>query len=453
VSVTPARLAARTLVSQARSRKAWGHELLGPALARFGLSGRDAALATRLAYGALSAEGTVDEVLDRHIDRPGRVHPQVRDVLRVAAYELLFMRTPAHVVVHQGVESARKVQPSSASFVNAILRQVAAEAPEFPWGDPDTDVEALARLTAHPVWLAHTLLDDLGPEAARVVLHADNDPAPLYLAHNPFRGSFETLLEILERDGADPDICPIAGCIESRVPAAAVTGSALAEGRCVVADAAAQFIASLAVSGPGGRTVELAAGRGTKTLLIQAAYQREGTLGRLVAADLHAYKTRLLAGRMAFLGVPQVSVVEADTTDPASLALLGGPASADAVMVDAPCSGLGALRRHPEKRWRVDPADTDRLADIALGMLCTAAELVRPSGFVVYSTCTITERENRGVLEEFLSGGVGEAFVSRKLQASVPPEWEAFVTGEGWFRSFPATGGPDGHFAAVLHRA
>ncbi len=453
MTATPARLAARYLVSEARTRQAWGHELLGPTLDRFELSGREAALTTRLAYGTLSAEGTLDEILNRHLDRPGRIHPQVRDVLRVGAYELLFMRTPARVAVHQGVESVRGLQPSASGVVNAVLRKVAAEAPRFPWGDPDEDIEALARATAHPLWLVRTLLNDLGSETARAVVHANNVPAPLYVAHNPFRGSLETLLDRLSSDGADPVACPIHGCIESREPAAAIRSSVIPEGLCLIADAAAQFCASLASSEPGGTTTEIAAGRGTKTMLIQAEYLRAGATGRLIAADAHAFKARLLEERMALLGVPDITTVVADTTTTDSLDVLGGPASADAVMVDAPCSGTGALRRHPEKRWRLNPTDVDRLAEIGLRMLHTAALLVRPGGFVVYSTCTITERENREVVDTFLSGEAGEGFASRSLQARVPAGWEAFVSSEGWFRSLPAPGGPDGHFATVLSRS
>jgi 16S rRNA (cytosine967-C5)-methyltransferase len=452
VTLTPSRAAALRVVREARTRAGWGHELLGPALTAFGLSERDAAFTTRLAYGVLASEGTLDDVLDRYIDRPSRVHPLVRDALRVAAYELLFMRTPHRVAVHQGVESVRSVERRAAGLANAVLRRVADDASTFPWGDPDTDDEALARMTMHPVWLVRTLKEDLGPELARTMLEANNEPAPLFLAHNPFAASFSDLVASLEHEGVAPHPCQPEGCIRAASPSAAVRSSALEEGSCVVADAAAQFVASLAAPGPDRVGVELAAGRGTKTLLMQAGSVRAGGPAQIVSADVHDYKIALLKERLDTLHVPGVRGVAADTTDPGSVDALGGPSSADVVLIDAPCSGIGTLRRHPEKRWRLDPASIDELAVLGEGMLGTAARLVRPGGFVVYSTCTVTDRENRAVVEGFLAGPAGKGFRTASVAASVPAGWDRFVTREGWFRSVPEPDGPDGHFAAVLVR-
>lgn len=452
VSLTPSRTVALRVVNEARTRGAWGHELLGTALERTHLDERDTAFATRLAYGVLSSEGTLDEALDRHLDRPSRVHPKVRDALRLAAYELLFMRTPDRVAVHQGVEAVRSVERRATGLANAVLRKVAEEAPSFPWGDPDTDDETLARLTSHPAWLVARLVDDLGPELARSMLEADNEPAPLYLAHNPFAGTFSDLISALEREGAAPEALGPPGCIVAGSPSAAVKSEALRSGACVVADAGAQFVASLAAPLPGGRGVDLAAGRGTKTLLMQAGSARAGGVSELVAADVHAYKVSLLAKRLATLKVPGVRAVVADSADVVSVDALGGPSWADVVLVDAPCSGLGTLRRHPEKRWRLDETTIETLARIGEGMLETAARLVRPGGFVVYSTCTMTERENRGVIEGFLARASGSEFTVGSVATALPPGWERFVTAEGWFRSVPEPGGPDGHFAAVLVR-
>ncbi|MFU8890991.1 MAG: RsmB/NOP family class I SAM-dependent RNA methyltransferase [Anaerosomatales bacterium] len=452
VSLTPSRAVALRVVNEARTRGAWGHELLGTALDRSHLDERDAAFATRLAYGVLSSEGTLDEALDHHLDRPSRVHPKVRDALRLAAYELLFMRTPDRVAVHQGVEAVRSVERRATGLANAVLRRVAEEAPSFPWGDPDTDGATLARLTSHPAWLVARLIDDLGPERARTMLEADNEPAPLYLAHNPFMGTFSALMSSLEGHGVTPEAVGPPGCIVAGTPSAAVKSEALNSGACVVADAGAQFVASLAAPPPGGRGADIASGRGTKTLLMQAGSLRAGGVSEILAADVHEYKVSLLAERLAMLKVPGVQAVVADSTDPASVDAFGGPASADAVLVDAPCSGLGTLRRHPEKRWRLDETTIDTLARVGGRMLETAALLVRPGGFVVYSTCTMTERENRAVVEGFLATTPGSEFTVRPVAQAVPHGWERFVTAEGWFCSVPEPAGPDGHFAAVLVR-
>lgn len=452
VKLTPARAVALRVVTEARTRGAWGHELLGRALGDSGLEARDAAFATRLAYGVLACEGTLDDALDRHLDRPSRVHPLVRDALRLAVYEILFMSTADRVAVHQGVEAVRSVEQRAAGLANAVLRRVAEDAEAFPWGDPDTDPTALARLTSHPEWIARLLAEDLGLATARTMLDADNEPAPLYLAHNPFLGGFEQLISALEREAAEPEPSVPAGCIIAGAPSAAVKSESLRSGTCVVADAAAQFVAALAAPPPGGRGVELAAGRGTKTLLMQAAAVRAGGPAEILSADVHAFKIALLEERLATLMVPGVRGIIADTTDPESVDDLGGPYSADTVLVDAPCSGLGTLRRHPEKRWRLDESSIEALAHLGEHMLTTAARLVRPGGFVVYSTCTVTDRENRRVIEGFLAGSAGSEFRVVSVASSVPPGWERFVTREGWFQSVPEPGGPDGHFAAVLAR-
>ncbi len=450
VTLSASRAAALRILTEIRRRDAWSHDAIARMLPGLGLEERDSAHATRLVYGVLSCEGTLDDALDRYIDRPGRTHPKVRDALRVAAYELLFGGSVHAVAVDQGVEAVRAVHSRAASLANAVLRRLASDAPSFPWGDPDTDLDALSRLTAHPSWLARLLVNELGRPVARSMMEANNEPAPLFLAHNPFRGSMEDLVDELDRERVEARPFGPAGCLHAGRSAAAVRSRALREGRCIVTDAAAQFVATLAAPGPRGRAVELAAGRGTKTLVMQAASLLTGGVGEILSADLHEFKTALLARRMSDLGVPGVTVRTTDTTDPAVVDTLGGPGSADVVLVDAPCSGLGTLRRHPEKRWRLNPASIEQTAVIGEAMLLNAARLVRRGGFVVYSTCTVTKRENQQVVEEFLAGEGGRGFATASVANALPEGWEPSVTEQGWFRSLPAPGGPDGHFAAVL---
>lgn len=451
--VSPARRAAYEVVRRVRERDAYGPQVLDAVLTRAAMPAEESALATRLARGTLASLGTLDDALDRFLSKPGALEPQVRDALRVAAYELLFARTPARAAVHQGVESVRRVRPQAAGLANAVLRKLADAVPSFPWGDPATDLGALARLTAHPLWLVERLVADLGEQPARGVLAADDAPAPLYLAHVPFAGSFEEALAQLVADGADPVAGPLPGSIEARVPGAAVRGRAVAEELVLVADAAAQFAPVAAAPAPGGLVVDVAAGRGTKTVLLQAAASRAGGLARIVALDLHAFKSEVLRARLDRLGVPDVTVVTGDAVDPESVAGVPALGSADVVLLDVPCSGTGALRRHPEKRWRLTPEQVSELAALQRSLLTSAARLVRPGGIVVYSTCSILQEENRDVVGYFLQGEAGTGFRVRGVADAVPGVWAPFVTPEGYFQSLPAVGGPDGHFVAVLqHR-
>lgn len=453
VKPATARDVARAVLTAVRRRGAWAGALITDAVARSGLDDRDGAFATRLVYGVVSAEGTLDEALDRHLSRPGRVHPAVRDVLRIAAYELLFARTPPRAAVHEAVGVIRGIQPSATGMANAVLRRLSDEARSFPWGDPATDTAALARATGHPVWLAQRLIADLGATRARQMLFASLEPAPTYLAHNPFSGSFESLVDELTAAGAEPALCAVPGCVRAGVPRAALRSDALARGACIPIDAAAQVVATLAAPQPGAHAIDCAAGRGGKTLLMQAGALRSGGVARVTAADVSARKVETMTARMTRLGVPGVHGVVADLTEEPAIGRLGGPASADVVLLDAPCSNLGTLRRHPERIWRVTPHDLDSLAELGGKMLDVASRLVRPGGFVVYSTCTVTRRENADVIEGFLARDAGAAFTIRPVGECLPEEWRHWVAPEGWVQSVPAIDGPDGHFAAVLVRA
>lgn len=450
MSVSPARRAALRVLHRVRERTAFGPETLDAVLRSSELDPRDAALATRLTYGTLQTQGTLDEAIDRFIDHPASLEPAVRDVLRMGAYELLFMRTPAWATVHEAVDLARSVRPQTAGLTNAVLRRIASESDGFPWGDPETDDTALARMTGHPRWLVDRWITELGRERAAETLRADLEPAPLYLWANPFKTSYAELIDALTREGAGPHDCELPGCVRVDDAVAALHGSAIAQGRALVADASAQ-IAPRMCAVPGGIVVDVAAGRGTKTAQIQAACVSAGAAAQVFALDIHEFKTRILADRMAELGVPGVIPLVGDATDMTAVAGLPAAGTADAALLDAPCSGLGALRRRPEKRWRVTPDDIERLAVLQSSMLAGTASLVRVGGRVVYSTCTVSRAENQDVVSCFLREMNG-AFTTVDIAPLLPDEWLHDVTEEGWYQSTPRIGGPDGHFVAVLER-
>jgi 16S rRNA (cytosine967-C5)-methyltransferase len=334
-----------------------------------------------------------------------------------------------------------------------VLRRLAEEAPGFPWGDPAVDLDALARLHGHPLWLARLWSEELGWEDAAGLMAANNEPAPLYLAVNPFVASSNGVaVAALHADGAEPRHCPVQGCVRVEDSAAAVRGSALARGDVLVCDAAAQAVARLMLAAPGQSLVEIGSGRGTKTLLIQAQAVENGGPARITAVDVHEYKARLLEERLRRFGVPGVTTMVGDARDFSAIPNAPEAGTVDAVLVDAPCSGLGTLRRHPDKRWRVKPEDIDALAELGAALLRAACSLVRPGGFVVYSTCTIARRENEDVVDGFLRDPAGQGWRVDPLGEEIPREWARFVTPEGYFSSFPVSGGADGHFAARLVR-
>jgi len=451
MTIAPARRVALQVLHRVRERGSFGPETLDAVLRASGLSPRDTAMATRLTYGVLQTLGTLDEAIDLFARVPSALEPGVRDALRLGSYEILFMRTPARAAVNEAVDAARRARPQAAGLANAVLRRIADEAEAFPWGDPATDDQALARVTGHPRWLVDRWIEELGRERATEALYADLEAAPLYLWANTFKASPVEILDALEADGAGPvgDVPP--GCIRVGDASAAVRGEAVRTGLAIVTDAAAQLAARVLGPHPGETVVDVASGRGTKTAEIQACSVAAGAPCDLYALDIHPFKAEVLRRRMTDLCVPGVTTLVGDATDVSSVAGLPTTGTAAGVLVDVPCSGLGSLRRRPEKRWRVTPEDIDRLAELQLAMLEQAATLVSVGGAVVYSTCTVSRAENEDVIAAFLAGREG-TFVVGDLTDAVPPEWRTDIGQQGYFQSTPRVGGPDGHFVALLTR-
>lgn len=445
----PGRASALSALSAIRRRDAFARQVVDEEVARAGLPTVQAAFARRLAFGVIAAEGTLDEALGEHATLPARLEPRLLDILRLGAYELLFARTPARAAVDQAVTAARTVRPQATGLVNAVLRRLSEHAADFPWGDPGSDTAALARSTAHPLWLVELLIDDLGLSAATEMLTADQEPAPLYARLNPFRASAEECLRRLVDDGAEPAASPPDDlAVVCRKGAAAIRGSATAAGYAVITDAAAQLAPVVLAPDPGASVLEVASGRGTKTFGVQSVAARRGGPVRVTSVDVHAFKAGILERRMTELRVPGVTAVTVDATDAGELARLG---SFDFALIDAPCTGIGSLRRHPDKRWRLDPGDPARLAELQGALMSSAASVVRPGGVMVYSTCTVTRSENEDVVSAFLAETDG-TWELEPVESFVAGEWGRFITDRRCFRSWPTLGGPDGHFVARLRR-
>lgn len=468
--LSPARRAAYEALDRIDRRKAFAQEVIASTIDKADLSPEDRAFATRLVLGVVSMRGSLDVVLDRCMRSPRDVKPDVRRALRISTYEAICLGKDAHAVVDQGVELVRSVAPKAAGLANAVLRKVVACRGPFPFGDPAHDLAALSLQQGFPLWLTELLVRDLGRVQAEEFEQASNDPAPVFLYENPMKTEAGQLADALSEHGGAtevPSLCgvPLSGCLlleDRRDLTQGAVADALADGRALVSDASAQAVASLcaiaasskaeggvddvsqlAESGQKGASdgvsvLELCSGRGTKTIMVQGGIFR--MLGRqadrYVAVDNVRFKCDLLKERAAHFGA---------RLDEALCAELGKgtlpiPGEFDAVLLDAPCSGLGTLRRHPEIRWRLTPdviaADAER--DAAL--LVQAAGGVRRGGFLLYATCTVTREEDEGAVSRFLGSATGERFE------------RVSVFGEDLFKPTLRPGGPDAHFCAVMQR-
>jgi 16S rRNA (cytosine967-C5)-methyltransferase len=386
-----ARDVAYDLLRAVDERDAYANLLL-PSLVE-GLDARERAFAAELGYGTLRALGTLDHVLGLCSSRPVEaIDPPVRDVLRLGTYQLLRTRVPSHAAVSTSVDLARRVAgPGAAKFVNAVLRRVAERDGDL--GLPPDPLDALAVETAHPRWIVEAFRDALGGDLAetRTALLADDERPEVHLVARPGRIARDGLLASCHAAGlaADPGpLSPYAVRLHGGDPA---TVAAVRNGEAAVQDEGSQYAALTLTRllGPGRHDVlDLCAGPGGKAALLA------GTLdGRLVANELHQHRARLVRDTLAAArGVPSVVATGDGRRGP------WRPGTFDGVLLDAPCTGLGALRRRPEARWRRTPEDVGPLAARQRELLAAAVEAVRPGGWIAYVVCSPHLAETRDVV-------------------------------------------------------
>ena len=448
--ISPARVAAfETLMAVSSGRIDLGSAL---ARARGRLTDeRDRALAAEITAGTLRWQGAFDHVIAAFANRPLRkLDVEIVQILRLSLFQLLHLdRVPAAAVVKDAVDLAGKAGKRSASgLVNAVLRRVSRERERLPLpprpegpGGIDAARAYLTTTLSHPEWLASRWLERYGFAHAEAWEQFDNSPAPLTLRVNPFRATRGEVIAMLSarRITTEPARHAPDGLI---VREGNPVASGLDEdGAFVIQDEASQLIALYAGARPGERVLDACASPGGKTIAMAAAMNGSG---HIVASDIRGRRVQLLARTVSRSGAPQVGIVQADAAGP----LPFGPVF-DRVLLDAPCSGLGTLRRDPDVRWRRQPDELPALADAQLEMLHRVAEVLAPTGVIVYATCSSEPEENDDVVDRF----VGEQPAFRVL---VPPDLHPalapFVDPDGRFRTLPHRDGLEAFFAAMLVR-
>lgn len=445
--IAPARLAAFEVLRAVGTRRAD----LPAALAqvRGGLRDeRDRALAGEIAAGTLRWQGAFDHLIAAYTKRPlDRLDPEVVELLRLSMFQLLHLdRVPASAVVNDAVNLARRVGKSSAApLVNAVLRRMGRERDRLPLpprapGSRTADIAYLSATLSHPAWLVARWLDRHGFEAAEAWCRFDNAPAPLTLRANRVRTTREALAERLRAAGvetAPARVAPDGLVVQSGNPLLTPLAN---EGLFAVQDEASQLVAVVAAPQPGERVLDACAAPGGKATAMGHAV---GGRGLVVAADLRPRRVQLLAETVRASGLSRIAVVRADAAQP----LPFGPIF-DTVLIDAPCSGLGTLRRDPDIKWRRHEGEFDALAGLQLRIIRQAAAVVRPGGRLVYATCSSEPEENEDVVARFLAETPGFAASLLAL-----PDAPALVNAEGHFRTWPFRDGLEAFFAAAVVKA
>ncbi len=438
----PARSAAFDVLRAVSERDAYANLALPALLRERGITGRDAAFATELAYGACRTRGLLDAVIARAAGRPPEnISPVLLDLLRLGTYQLLRTRVDAHAAVDTTVEQAGiEFDSARAGFVNGVLRTIASR-DEQSWTDelaPPADSDPVGHLAfvhAHPRWIAQAFADALGADANELdaLLRADDERPLVHLAARPGVLTAADLAAAV--DGTVGRYSPYAVYLAGGDPGQL---DAVRDGKALVQDEGSQLVATALtlapVDGDGGRWLDLCAGPGGKTALLAAIGAQSGA--RVTAIEPNSRRAEFVEENTRGLAV---DVLRVDGRDP------GIEAGFDRVLVDAPCTGLGALRRRPEARWRRQPADVPALARLQRELLASAIKLTRPGGVVLYATCSPHLSETVGVVADALRRQPVTALDTRPLFEGVER------LGDGpYVQLWPHRHGTDAMFAAAL---
>lgn len=439
-----AREVAAKVLQAVHEQGAYANVALVQELRRNKLTETDRRFATELSYGAVKAGDTLDWILRRYVNRPLKKIPSmIREILRLGMYQIFYMdRVPPSAACNEAVELTKKYSHAgTVKFVNAVLRTAVRE-PEkakFPTGK-GKEAEQLSLEYCHPQWMVKRWIKEFGYEEAKGLCAFNNGQPVLSLRANTLRTSRDALLERLKAEGVEaapsrwaPEgiLCTSHGSLDAL--------EALQQGDCQVQDESSMLVAHVlspqagefiidACSAPGGKATHMAALMGNR--------------GRILACDIYEHKIRRIEENASRLGI---CIIEATLMDAREIgAKYRG--QADRVLVDAPCSGLGVLRRKPDARWNKQPDLIKELPELQLSILESAAEAVKPEGVLVYSTCTIEGEENRQVVEKFL--GKHKDFFLEDAGSLLP----CGSREERMVQLYPQRDGIDGFFIARMGR-
>jgi 16S rRNA (cytosine967-C5)-methyltransferase len=442
-----ARSLALDILSTAARRGRLVEEVLAAVLKRHpGLSRPERALLLELVQGVKRWEVRLDYLLAQLSHLPlAKLHPLVLDILRLGAFQVLMLdRVPARAAVHEAgnLAKARGLPRSHVGFINAVLRRLAGgEAPPFP--DPGADpVQGLSVLHSHPAWLVRRWLGRYGFEATSTLLAANNQIPPLSVRVNILKTDPVALMARLAEEGVASRPCRYSpsGLVLEHLETSPAGLASYREGLWLFQDEGAQLASCLFSLRPGLRLAEIGAGRGGKTTHLAEAMDDAGVL---VALDRHRGRLKELQLNLRRWGTAVAYPLRADAAHlPLRAAIL------DAVVVDAPCSALGIIRRHPEIKGRLREKDLATFPPRQAAMLEQAAGVLRPGGRLLYITCTTEPEENEAQIDSFLSRH--PEFHLDPDPGGLPPPARELLQPSGWFRTSPAEHNLDAFFAAML---
>ena len=414
---TPARQVALEVLGVVRKEQCYLEEAWGKVNSLRSLPPAEKAFARLLATEVVARRGCLDELIDASLRNPEDLEPSVRDALRISFCEIFYLHKPAHVAVNEGVELVKGFARKASGLANYALHRAVEQKEDFC--TDETDLASVALKEGFPFWMAERLNCEFGFQQTVSFMQQSNKPAPLFFVINEAKVSGpQTLKQLVERGLKIAPIAPREGlsanlpCFvfaERKAVADELVSRLLSSGGFVISDQAAQMVASLACPRIFPQhMLEIGAGRGTKSILLQnSALKRFGKQLPLETLDIDPGRTKERTKRLQQANITEVSSYCQSAENLQNLE----PASYDSVFIDAPCSGVGTLRRHPDIRWRLTETDVSALGHLGLSMLQQAASLVKPNGVITYATCTVFSEENDQVIEAFLASEAGNGFM------------------------------------------
>jgi 16S rRNA (cytosine967-C5)-methyltransferase len=447
--LSPARRAAFEILRRVEDESAYASSLLATMDDR--LRDDDRGLCHELVLGVLRQQLWLDRALEHFANRRlESVDLPVRLALRLGLYQLRFLsRIPPSAAVNESVNLVRAAGlKSAATFANAVLRRATREPDYDPAASVSDPIEKLALETSHPSWLIERWANAFGFAAAAALARANNEPAPsafrLTTKATRKRGEAQRIINELTAAGVElrrSKIAPNSWRVMGHRPA--LLRSLTSDGLIYLQDEASQLVSHLLDAQPGDRVLDVCAAPGSKTTHIGALAPQ----AMIVAGELYEHRSRILRELAVTQGNDSIEVVVADAT----VDLPFANASFDRVLVDAPCSGTGTLRRNPEIRWRIQPSDIAELSLKQGRILAHATEMVRPGGILLYSTCSLERDENEAVAAEFVKEHAG--FVQLRLaNARILDPAADLATASGAIRTWPHRHDVDGFFMIAFQR-
>jgi len=442
-----ARHAACEILMRIEREQSYADRLIDRELSSGRLLGPDRGLLTELVFGVLRRRGTLDYLIDSFSDRTvERLERPVAALLRLGLYQSFFLdRIPVSAAVNETVKLAKVFAPRAAGFVNAVLRRAGREREGIPWPDRDIDPAAfIAVRHSHPRWLVEQWIGQLGAAEAEALAGAMSEAPPLTIRANTLKTTRAELLKRLAAEDISAVPCEFSAAgvrVLSQIRPLSLPG--FQEGLFTVQDESSQLAALFLSPLPGQRVLDLCAAPGGKATHIAQLMDNRGVL---LACDRDGRKLHQIEETAGRLGISVIETRELDAAAPCASLARG---DFDRILVDAPCTGLGVIRRNPEAKWRLTPQDQVRLALTQREIMANAAQWLAGGGILLYSTCSTSEEENEKVVDDFLSER--DDFVVENLREEFP-SYAGLFTDRGFFRGWPHRHGMDGFFAARLRK-